>query len=144
MPDFSTPNVNGFYLHPSLKKRLLEKLNSGTVFLKDAHSRSIKDIIGVVRRGKEKDGRIIIKADITDEKISKILEKYPDKLGVSIGGSGTGYCSECGSKVMGMQRCVAHPKASIEVRKFDLKEISLCEDPAWSTSKVKKYNGQSQ
>jgi hypothetical protein len=139
LPDFSTPNVNGFYLHPSLKKKILEKLNSGTVFLRDSHSKAIRDIIGIITRGRDVKGKIEIKADVTDAKVSKILSKYPEKLGVSISGPGTGYCTECGKQVMGMTRCSTHPKAPIEVRKFDLAEISLTDTPAWETSRVKSY-----
>jgi len=141
LPDFKTPNVNGFYLHPSLKEKLIAKLNSGTVFLRDAHSRAIKDIIGIVKRGIEsRDGKIHIEADVENPEVDKVLKKYKDKMGVSLGGSGVGYCSECNKRVMGMSRCPNHPKASIVVKEFDLKEVSLTEEPAWSTSKVEDYS----
>ena len=140
LPDFKTPNINGFYLHPSLKEKLIAKLNSGTVFLRDAHSRAIKDIIGIVKRGIEsRDGKIHIEADVENPEVDKVLKKYKDKMGVSLGGSGVGYCSECNKRVMGMTRCPNHPKASIVVKEFDLKEVSLTDQPAWETSRVEDY-----
>lgn len=140
VPDFKTPNVNGFYLHPSLKEKLIAKLNSGRVFLRDAHSRAIKDIIGMVTKGFEtKDGKIHIESDVDNPEVDKILKKYKDKMGVSLGGAGVGYCTECNKRVIGMTRCPNHPKASIVVKEFDLKEVSLTDDPAWSTSKVENY-----
>jgi hypothetical protein len=142
IPDFKTANSNGFYLHESLKQSLLNKLNSGKVFLRDSHSKSIKDILGTVRSGKETpDGKIDIEADVDeDPRIESILKNHKDKMGVSLGGHGLGYCTKCGKRVEGMRRCWDHPTASIVVKQFELTEVSLTDDPAWSTSKVKDYN----
>lgn len=142
LPDFKTPNKNGFYLDPSLKEEILKKLNSGKVFLKDAHGRAMRDILSLVKGGFEEKGKIYVKSDINPKdqpEIDSLLRKYKDKIGVSIGGPGVGFCKECNRRVIGMSRCPDHPKAPIVVKIFDLREVSLTDDPAWSTSKVKDY-----
>jgi hypothetical protein len=57
-----------------------------------------------------------------------------------LGGTGIGFCTKCGRRVEGMRRCLEHPNAPIVIKKFDLKEVSITDDPAWETSKVKEYN----
>lgn len=140
LPDFGeTPNQNGFFLSKKLKDSVISALNSMKIPLRDAHSKLIRDILGIVKRGYEKRGKIYIEADVEDPTVDGILKKYKDTIGCSIGGIGTGYCTTCGQKVRGMSKCPEHPKAPIEVREFSLQEISITSDPAWKTSMIKEY-----
>ena len=142
LPDFETPNKNGFFLDKSLKEKIIAKLNSGKVFLTDSHGRTLRDILGKVTKGFERGGKIKIEADLDpdiDPKIDKILTKYKDNLGVSLEGPGAGYCTICGQRVHGMERCFKHPKAPIVVKEFDLRKVALTDDPAWETSRVEDY-----
>jgi hypothetical protein len=141
LPNFSKPNKNNFVISEDNKTAILEKLNSGKIPLRDSHARSLKDIVGFIKRGYESaDGKIVCEATIEDSKIADLLKKYSGNVGVSLAGSGEGYCSECGSKLDSpLSGCSKHSKAPIIVKKFELREVSLTDSPAFEEAKILRY-----
>ncbi len=140
IPDFERANKNNFIMHPETKQGILKALNSGKIFLKDSHSKKIADVIGKITKGYEtQDGKIVCEADLEDERISKILKKSKDSVGVSLAGSGDGFCSKCGAEVTIMGGCNSHKNSPIVVKNFQLKEVSLVSDPAFPESRILDY-----
>jgi hypothetical protein len=107
---------------------------SDTVLMID-HSKSVRDIIGKVNKGYNKDNKVYIDAEIDDPQIQALARKGLVKY-FSIGATADAVCSGCGKDFKMSCKC---KNAHQEITNVKLKEVSVVLDPAFSAAEFKPF-----
>jgi len=125
--------LNGWSVHEGEFESIASQ-GTNTVLMID-HSKSVRDIIGKVNKGYNKDNKVFIDAEIDDPQIQNLARKGLVRY-FSIGATADAVCSGCGKDFKMSCKC---KNAHQEIKNVKLKEVSVVLDPAFSAAEFKPF-----